>query len=382
MTAAPQTAIRHAQGRASRTGLEEESRPAIAIDLDASEIVAANASGAEALGLFPYASFPIALDPVTPALVRLRELAAKGEVDRGEIETLNFWSRGRLRPISCTVAHPRDAGSKTLLLRVADEPPCEPVAPDSALAETTPNAAMPESNPLPVQRKPVSVLDPDHLAKLAHELKTPLTAIAAAAEIMRDERLGKMKNERYRNYAADIHESATHALDVIASLLSESGKPSAPVSRLIALDLNAIVERTVSSLQALAQSRGINLACDIESSRPHVVANPTALRQSLLNLLTNAIKFTPRDGDVRVVTGYLPDGRVFVVVRDTGCGMTGTNGATTEPSATGDTRLDASRGNGIGLPLVRRLVAEMGAELEIESAPGKGTAALIAFAAF
>ena len=70
----------------------------------------------------------------------------------------------------------------------------------------------------------VPVLDPDHFAKLAHELKTPLTAIAAAAEVMRDERLGEMGNERYLSYAADIHESATHALDVITSLLSRKRK--------------------------------------------------------------------------------------------------------------------------------------------------------------
>ena len=141
---------------------------------------------------------------------------------------------------------------------------------------------------------------------------------------MRDERLGEMKNERYLSYAADIHESATHALDVIASLLSDRAKPSVPVSRLIALDLNALVERTASSVQALAESCGLTLSFESDGSHPHVVANPTALRQVLLNLLTNAIKFTPRGGDVRVATGHIGDGRVFLVVRDTGCGMNGT----------------------------------------------------------
>jgi hypothetical protein len=233
----------------------------------------------------------------------------------------------------------------------------------------------------PCLSKALSVLDPDHLAKLAHELKTPLAAIAAAAEVMRDQRLGAMGNERYLSYAGDIHENATHALDVISSLLSESGKPGTPVSRLIALDLNALVKRTVSSVQSLAESQGLTLAFDCDKSRPHVVANPTALRQILLNLLTNAIKFTPRYGDVRVVSGYLDDGRVFLVVRDTGCGMKGKlPPAVLEPSTDGPQQ--RLRGTGIGLPLVQRLVREMGAEMEIDSAQQKGTVVLIAFGGF
>jgi len=182
-----------------------------------------------------------------------------------------------------------------------------------------------------------------------------------------------MGNERYLSYAADIHESATHAIDVITSLLSESAKTDAAISRPIALDLNAIVERTVSSVQALAESRGLALVLDADDGRPHVIANPTAMRQILLNLLTNAIKFTPSGGDVRVVTGYIEDGRVFLVVRDTGCGMNG------KAPAPGDVSAPWTHGHGIGLPLVQRLVREMGADIEIDSAPGKGTVVLIAF---
>jgi signal transduction histidine kinase len=104
------------------------------------------------------------------------------------------------------------------------------------------------------------------------------------------------------------------------------------------------------------------------------------LRQILLNLLTNAIKFTPRNGDVRVVTGYLDDGRVFLVVRDTGCGMKGKM-----PTAAREdfpNNEPWANGTGIGLPLVERLVREMGAEMEIDSAPQKGTVVLIAFGGF
>ena len=255
----------------------------------------------------------------------------------------------------------------------------QPSASVVAANGVTPQANGSETSASHPQRATGPVLDPDHFAKLAHELKTPLTAIVAAAEVMRDERLGEMGNERYLSYAADIHESATHALDVITSLLSQGAKADAAISRPIALDLNAIVDRTVSSVQALAESRGLALAFDSDDSRPYVVANPTAMRQILLNLLTNAIKFTPSGGDVRVVTGYIDDGRVFLVVRDTGCGMNGKAPAASAAAPSGDVSEPWTHGNGIGLPLVQRLVREMGADIEIDSAPGKGTVVLISF---
>ena len=385
-----------------------EAQAVIAIDAEAAEILSANASGAAALGLFPYASFPIALDPAMPAVARLRQIAVAGGTGKADPETLLFWKSGQLRRVRCRVAKQGKNGSKVLLLQVVEveTPPdvasaqplissaasafagggmevlreiAEQLRQARAMAGSQQAASSVADAPAP---KPFPVLDADSLAKLAHELKTPLTAIAAASEIMRDERLGEMKNERYLSYAADIHESATHALDVIASLLSDRAKPSVPVSRLIALDLNALVERTASSVQALAESCGLTLSFESDGSHPHVVANPTALRQVLLNLLTNAIKFTPRGGDVRVATGHIGDGRVFLVVRDTGCGMNGTRLPAFETACAADLQPKWARSNGIGLPLVEKLVRDMGAEIEIESVPQKGTAATIVFSDF
>jgi len=447
MTAAVRPA-QDAHGRASQLDLRSDPLPVVAVDIDAAEIVAANAAGSEALGLFPYASFPIALDPSTPALVRLRQLA--GARDGGTAsEPLIFWSSGRQKSLTCRIARQRNSRSRIFLLHVigneipADTtivtPPrhsgdptrsskTEAAVPDRAepkinadtlkeiarqiregdfatsparavsavnapspTRDTSSAAPTADAVPLPpdipgphldARLKTFSLLDPDHLAKLAHEIKTPLTAIAAAAEVMRDECLGEMGNKRYLSYAADIHESATHALNVVTSLLSDTGRPNAAASRLIALDLNAIVERTVSSMQVLAESRGLTLAFDADAGRPHVIANPTAVRQILLNLLANAIKFTPRHGDVRVATGSLEDGRVFLAVRDTGCGMNTKSSAVSDIATGNETPQPSPRGNGIGLPLVKRLVREMGADIEIDSAPGKGTAVVIAFGSY
>lgn len=398
MTAAALTpAIQHTHDGAPAVDIDSDTG-VIVVDPELAEIVAANTAGSRAIGLFAYASFPIALDASTPALARLRELAALGNANGKSIERLTFWSNGRLRSVQCTVSRQGSNRSGVFVLRIVDENGAEaspvaapsrgdirdlsdserPAQPNQASATT----ADPAVAVVP-QAAPSSILDPDHLAKLAHELKTPLTAIAAAAEIMRDERLGAMGNARYLSYAADIHENATHALDVITSLLSESTKPGAALPRLIALDLNAVVERTVSSVHALAQSRNLTLGFKADKSRPHVVANPTSLRQILLNLLTNAIKFTPPGGDVHVETGYLADNRVFLAVRDTGCGISGgMAAATSSPAPNGDVRQPWLSGSGIGLPLVQRLVREMSAEFEIESAPEKGTVARIAFGGF
>ncbi len=298
MAVAAKPAVPISRDDAAPLDLTRESRAAVAIDPEAAEILAANASGGAALGLFSYASFPIALDPAMPAIARLRQIASGGNIGKGDLETLLFWSCGQLKRVKCKITRRGGKGSRVLLLHIDNVEAPEDAAPAKRPppAASSPGGTGKGANQdaaRAISKSPVA-LDADYLAKLAHELKTPLTAIAAAAEIMRDQRLGEMKNARYLSYAADIHESATHALDVISSLLSDRVKPIAPVSRLIAIDLNAIAERTVSSVQALAESCGLQLSFKTDGRKPYVVANPTALRQVLLNLLTNAIKFTPR----------------------------------------------------------------------------------------
>jgi signal transduction histidine kinase len=416
MAAAAKPAMPDLRDGAASRDVEQETPGIITVDPEAAEILSANASGAAALGLFPYASFPIALDPAMPAIARLRQIVAAGDTGKNDPETLLFWRSGKLKRLKCRVAKQVKTGSKAVLLQVIeiDTPPdgAQSQARPSSVAAAFASSGMdvlreiaeqirharshtslrarstaesqgaaPPADDAPTP-KTLAVMDPDHLAKLAHELKTPLTAIAAASEIMRDERLGEMKNKRYLDYAADIHENATHALDVIASLLSDRSKPSPPASRLIALDLNALAERTVSSVQALAESCGLTLSFESNGSHPHVVANPTALRQVLLNLLTNAIKFTPRGGAVRVATGRRDDGLVFLIVRDTGCGMNETKSPAVESSHASESHPSWGRGQGIGLPLVEKLVRDMGAEIEIDSAPKKGTCVSIAFSDF
>lgn len=457
---------REARALAFSAALAEVHLPAFAIDVQAAEIIAANADGAAALGLFSYADFPVAMDAHMPALERLRETVASSAT--GDItEELVFDFSGETRTLNCRVTRDTvlaDAG--VVLIQVLDddtdkkdgagvepatapaqreEPAPEPLpAPAPAAidrpveareaesmsepedAETLKRIARriregflphdrlslndqltapPQEAPAPEapastqhagqlpRRAVLPPLSPEDLSKLAHELKTPIAAIAAAAEIMRDERLGQLANARYKDYAAAIYDSAEHALSVIGGFLETAGGDPGARTTHDRIDLNELANRVVSTMQPLAEERGLKLTFVGYPGHPAINADPTALRQVLLNLLTNAIKFTPAGGDVRVATGILDDGRTFLVVRDTGTGMATApppaDDATSNATGNADTISNGNHGSGarlgqglgIGLSIVRRFVRDMGARLEIDSVPGNGTAVLIVFSA-
>ena len=112
-----------------------------------------------------------------------------------------------------------------------------------------------------------------------------------------------MGNKRYLGYAGDIHESARHALDVINAMLTRHAAGSAHASR--SIDLNDVVATAVSALTPLATSSGIGLEADSDDEHAWTcAAMPPRIRQIIYNLVSNALKFTPQDGDVHVVTGY------------------------------------------------------------------------------
>jgi signal transduction histidine kinase len=249
---------------------------------------------------------------------------------------------------------------------------------DEAAAPPQPEAPAPEpfaeGQPLPSRQPAAAQPDARTLSKVAHELKTPLSAIVAAAEIMRDEQLGPMGNKRYLGYAGDIHESARHALDVINAMLSGTPKE---VRTIASIDLNSVVASTVSALTPLATSSGVGLEADTVDDMLEVRGDATGIRQIIYNLVSNALKFTPQDGYVHVATGLLPDGSPYFVVRDTGEGMSEDEIVQAfYAEATGPRR---GGGYGIGLPMVRRLAEVMGATIDVDSTPGKGTVVLVSF---
>jgi len=238
------------------------------------------------------------------------------------------------------------------------------------------SGSTPEDQPAP----PPETYD---FAKLAHELKTPLSAIVAAAEIMRDERLGAIGHDRYREYAADIHDSARHALAVINRMLQGQVSFERAELEFAEIDLNAQAERAVSALRPLADEAGLTLQLSLGDRLPLVIADAVSVRQMLLNLLTNALKFTGAGGRIAVATRYEVDGPVALFVADDGPGMSRAEidrALSAGDGAIPQTTPIPAAGLGIGLPLVRVLAAANGATLAIESEAGRGTRVTITFA--
>jgi two-component system, cell cycle sensor histidine kinase PleC len=221
-----------------------------------------------------------------------------------------------------------------------------------------------------------------HVAQLAHELKTPLSAIAAAAEIMRDERLGPIGDPRYKDYAAAIFDSASHALGVISVMLGSATPTGAQTGALSLthVDVNELAERLTGSVRALVEAAGLTIDHDLAPRLPRVVADATSVRQIVLNLVTNAIRAAPSGGRIRLQTTYELAGPVCLAVSDTGSGMTtGEIAAALDPAGVPNFEIKPGGGLGLGYPLLRGLARANGATVSIASGAEWGTTVTITF---
>ena len=221
-----------------------------------------------------------------------------------------------------------------------------------------------------------------HLAKLGHELRTPLSAIAVLSEIMRDERLGPPDDPRYRGYASDIHESSRQAMRVLSGFLEQAAAGAAtglPMD-FVELDVRELTLGAVSAFAPLAEQSGVALEADCPASLPHLIADRRSVRQMLDNLMANALKFTPPGGRITVALSYAVGGPIVLAVADTGDGMTEAELARARFGAVAPEPLRRrSGGTGYGLPLVRALATASGATLAIESRPRAGSRIAITF---
>lgn len=237
------------------------------------------------------------------------------------------------------------------------------------------------------------------LQKLAHELKTPLSAIASAAEVMRDERFGPL-DARYKDYSEDIARTARHALDVINDMLSGREGAQAPVSfppdrDITEIDTGQLVTQVASSLMPLAQRTGLALEVHCEPDLPRLVGEAVHIRQILLNLFTNSARHTPAGGHVAFTAHFDRARGLVLAVGDTGSGMTVDQIARVLASASPNDGPAESvagpeapagfwggDGLGMGLGIVSTLAAANGGRLEIDSpVPGqsRGTLASLVF---
>ena len=215
------------------------------------------------------------------------------------------------------------------------------------------------------------------LANMSHELRTPLNAIIGFSEVMNGELFGPIENDRYREYMVDIHRSSSHLLSLINDILDLS-KIEADRYELYEeeLDVIEVVASCERMMRHRAEEAGVHLTVTIEDDLPGLTADKRALRQILLNLVSNAVKFTPKGGSIRLDAFMEPDHRMAFRVSDTGIGMAKKDiPVALEPfrQIGKDSNIYTTEGTGLGLPLTRALARMHGATLVIESEPGKGT---------
>ena len=160
------------------------------------------------------------------------------------------------------------------------------------------------------------------LATMSHELRTPLNAILGFSEVMKGELLGPIRNGSYKEYAANIHDSGRHLLQLINEILDlsriEAGRyelHEEPVR------LAGVVEDCLRLLNLRAESKGLHVALVPGKGMEPLWADERAIRQICLNLLSNALKFTPRGGHITITVGNAPEGGQMLVVKDTGPGI-------------------------------------------------------------
>jgi len=222
----------------------------------------------------------------------------------------------------------------------------------------------------------------EFLAHMSHELRTPLNAIIGFSDMVAGRLLGA-SSPKYFEYAEDISRSANHLLGVINDILDvsriESGKLK--IER-AAHDLHGLVEDSLRLVQGRAREGGIALRNAVPADWPPAVVDARAVKQILINLLGNAVKFTPQGGRITVDGSLAADGGVVLRVSDTGQGIAAEHQARLfEPFWQANAGIRRSEGSGLGLSICRKLIELHGGSIAIESTPGAGTTAIVAFPA-
>jgi two-component system cell cycle sensor histidine kinase PleC len=219
----------------------------------------------------------------------------------------------------------------------------------------------------------------EFLAHMSHELRTPLNAILGFSDVIRSEIFGPVDNAKYLEYQGDIHSAASHLLEIVNDVLDiariEAGELTLQIDDAEPLEIARFTARLIRQ-RALAKSQtfDLDLAPELEGST--LRTDEIRLRQALINILANAVKFTPVGGKVRLTVG-IRDG-IFFEVSDNGVGMAPADlERALLPFVQVGRPMLAQEGSGLGLPLSRQLVERLGGRFQIASSVGIGTTVTI-----
>ena len=223
----------------------------------------------------------------------------------------------------------------------------------------------------------------DFLANISHELRTPLNAIIGFSEIIIAETYGKMENQQYKDYINDINGSGKHLLSVINDILDFS-KASADKLKVekVELDLNKLASSSMRFVKPRADEANVELVEKMPKEHIIIFADPKRLKQALLNLLSNSVKFTPSEGSVTLkIKKNSINKLVYISVTDTGIGMSDQDipKALSSFGQVDNTLSRKYEGTGLGLPLTKKLIELMNGKFDLQSKPGKGTKVTLTF---
>lgn len=243
-------------------------------------------------------------------------------------------------------------------------------------------AAKIESDKARQRAETASQAKSEFLANMSHELRTPLNAILGFSEIMKGEVFGTLGSPQYVEYARHINDSGHHLLGLINDVLDlakiEAGRY---VVRAVEIEMREAIDTAMKMFTVQAAQGSVTLTAEVERGLPLLLADERAIRQVLLNLISNAVKFTPAAGRVTAFARRSPSGGMEVGVTDTGCGIDPAD-INTVFEAFGQGQHDVAareKGTGLGLPIVRGLIEAHGGKVILDSTLGKGTTFICIF---
>lgn len=217
------------------------------------------------------------------------------------------------------------------------------------------------------------------LATMSHELRTPLNAILGFSEIMRDELMGPIENKNYKEYVGDIHNSGSHLLKLINEILDisriEAGKHELKEEK---VKLISVVDEACHMINIKAKQKNVTLTTKYEEDMPTIWVDERAIRQITLNLVSNALKFTPTGGEITVKVGWTAKGGQYISIKDTGPGIP-EDEIPIVLSSFGQGTIainNAEQGTGLGLTIVQALLQMHQGSFDLKSKLREGTEAI------
>ena len=218
------------------------------------------------------------------------------------------------------------------------------------------------------------------VAEVVHDIKNPLNALIAYSEALKTEAFGSFKPKIYKDYAGTIHLAALRLLEYCQALVAEHTRITHDAAGPLSpeayedVDATAIIAEVVTVFRRLAEQRGIVLDCSVPPGFPRLHTLPTHFHRAMTNILANAVKFTPKGGNVTVGAEFdKKDDAVIMVIRDSGKGISGADIMRILNPDSHTAGPHKEKGTGLGLAIVNRLVRECGGTMSISSTEKKGT---------